>query len=169
MHVKLKFHKIVFGRNSLLSCQIILKFCSEHGSITAMLWANFGNYLTTEMEVQDEQDFEIWVIKWVSDGYPITCIWQQLPFLYLLYAISLSIEMWYNEILLSLCYCITQVKLHQNMLDFWVTHWIGNHFIWFELSDCPTWQLSDTKMGIIIKQLFVLLVLLCIFIWFSRE
>ena len=33
----------------LPSCQIILKFCTEHGSITAMLCANFKNDLTTEM------------------------------------------------------------------------------------------------------------------------
>ena len=36
---------------------MILKFCTEHGSITAVLCANFQNDFTTKMDVMDEQEF----------------------------------------------------------------------------------------------------------------
>ena len=39
------------------SDQIILKFCTEHGSITAMLCAKIQNNLTTEMDIIDEWVF----------------------------------------------------------------------------------------------------------------
>ena len=35
----------------------MLHFCTEHGSITAMLCAKLQNDLTPEMDVMDEQDF----------------------------------------------------------------------------------------------------------------
>ena len=38
-------------------CQIILKFCTEHGNDTAMLCAEFQNDLATEMDVINEQNF----------------------------------------------------------------------------------------------------------------
>ena len=39
--LKQKYHEISFARNVLLICRIVLKFPTEHGSITAVLCANF--------------------------------------------------------------------------------------------------------------------------------
>ena len=47
-HLKLKFREILFTHNLLLSYQIILKFCTKHGSITAVLCAKLQNDLTNE-------------------------------------------------------------------------------------------------------------------------
>ena len=47
-HFKIKSHKILLVHNIHFSCQIILTFCTEHGSVTAMLCAKFQNDLTTE-------------------------------------------------------------------------------------------------------------------------
>ena len=58
IHCKLKSSENLFDLNLLLCCQIILKFCTEHGSITAVLCANFQNDLTTKMDVMDEQEFK---------------------------------------------------------------------------------------------------------------
>ena len=48
IHLKLKYHKISFTQNIYLSCWIILKICTEHGSDTAMLCAKFQNDFITE-------------------------------------------------------------------------------------------------------------------------
>ena len=40
---KIKSGKILFGINYFLRDQIILKFCTEYASITAMLYAIFQN------------------------------------------------------------------------------------------------------------------------------
>ena len=50
----------IFDHNLLLGIiagEIALKFCTEHGNITAVFSANFQNDLTTEMGVLDERDF----------------------------------------------------------------------------------------------------------------
>ena len=52
-------HIIIWSREilstyDLLLSQIVLKFCTEHGSITAVLCANFQNDLTNGMDVLDE-------------------------------------------------------------------------------------------------------------------
>ena len=57
-YLKLKSSEISFIHNLLLSHAIILKFCPEDGSITAVLCASFQNDLTTEMDVMEEWDFE---------------------------------------------------------------------------------------------------------------
>ena len=54
--LKLNSRKISSFRNLFLSCAIILKFCTEHGSDTAMLCANFQNDWTTEVCVIGERD-----------------------------------------------------------------------------------------------------------------
>ena len=41
MHNKLKSRKVSFPHNLFCSCTSIAKFCTEHGSITAMLCAKF--------------------------------------------------------------------------------------------------------------------------------
>ena len=56
-HIKLRSREISFAHNSLRNCQIVLKYCTEHGSITAVLCAKFQNDLTNEMDVLDERDF----------------------------------------------------------------------------------------------------------------
>ena len=45
---QLRFNEILLVLNINFNCQIVLKFCSEHGSDTAMLWAKFQNDLTIE-------------------------------------------------------------------------------------------------------------------------
>ena len=37
--------------------QIIMKYFTEHGSITAVLCAKFQNNWTAEMDIKDERDF----------------------------------------------------------------------------------------------------------------
>ena len=70
-HTELKSREISFAHNSLLSCQIVLKFCTEHGSITVVPFANFENELTTEVDVMDDRNFVIFEFKCASDGYHI--------------------------------------------------------------------------------------------------
>ena len=41
----------------LLCCQIVLRFCTEHDGITAILCATFQNDLTTEIDLLDKRDF----------------------------------------------------------------------------------------------------------------
>ena len=66
IHLKtqiLSIHNIHF------SCPIILKFCTEHGSITAMLCAKFQNDWATVKYVMGKKfsrDLNLW---WVSEGY----------------------------------------------------------------------------------------------------
>ena len=54
--LQLKLYEIAFVHNLLLSCQMVLKFCTEHGSITAVLCAKFQNHLAIEMGVMDKRD-----------------------------------------------------------------------------------------------------------------
>ena len=54
---KLKSHEISFAHNSCFSWPIPLKFCTEHGSITAVLCAKFQTDWIIEMDVMDERDF----------------------------------------------------------------------------------------------------------------
>ena len=56
-HPKIKSGKIVFVHNYFLACQIILKYCAMHGSITAVLHGNFQNDSATEMNVMEQRDF----------------------------------------------------------------------------------------------------------------
>ena len=56
-HLQLKFRIISFVNDLLLSQQIVLKFCIEHGSITAMLCVKCQNDLTSEIDVMDKRDF----------------------------------------------------------------------------------------------------------------
>ena len=50
-HLKLKLCEISFALNLLLSDGIVLQFCTEHGSITVVLRANFQNDLTNDKDV----------------------------------------------------------------------------------------------------------------------
>ena len=46
-HLKLKYKEISYIQKIDFICPVIMDFCTEHGSITAMLWALFqmiGNY-----------------------------------------------------------------------------------------------------------------------------
>ena len=66
-HLKLRFHENPFVHDIHLSCQIILNFCTEHGSDTAMLCAKFQNDFITGKLVNDE-----WHSPkiWVEDEFP---------------------------------------------------------------------------------------------------
>ena len=68
---ELKTGGILFACKLLLSCQIILKFCTEHGSGTAVLCANFQNDLTSEIDVLDEWGFMRFEFRMSLDRYPI--------------------------------------------------------------------------------------------------
>ena len=69
--LKLKSHEFSFYHNLSFSCQIILKFCSEHGSTTAVLCAKFQNDLTTAMDDLNWQDFfERFEFKMHFGSYP---------------------------------------------------------------------------------------------------
>ena len=50
--------KTLFAHNYMISCLIILKFCTEHGSVTAMPCAKLQNDYTAEMYDTDKFDFE---------------------------------------------------------------------------------------------------------------
>ena len=54
-------------RNLFHGCAIVLKFCTEYGSDTAVLYAKFQNNCTTEMDVMDEWDLSL---RWGSGRYP---------------------------------------------------------------------------------------------------
>ena len=55
-HLKLKSAEILYVHNLLINHSIVLKFCPEHGSDTAMLCAKFQNDWTTETDFMDERD-----------------------------------------------------------------------------------------------------------------
>ena len=63
---------MTFDHNLFLISQIILKFHTEHGSITAVLCVKFQNDLAMEMDVMDERAFMIFEFKkkfggiWIS-------------------------------------------------------------------------------------------------------
>ena len=54
---KLKFRKMSFIHNICYCYLIVLKFCTEHGSITAVLCAKFQNHWTTEKNAMDRWHF----------------------------------------------------------------------------------------------------------------
>ena len=56
-HLKLNFCHILFSHHSFISCQIVFKFCTKHGSDTAMLCAKFQNKLKSKIDVMNEQVF----------------------------------------------------------------------------------------------------------------
>ena len=68
MHFKLKSHEILFAHNLFHRYLIILTFCTEHDSDTAMLCTKFQNNRMIEKNVMDERDLSY---RWVSDGYPV--------------------------------------------------------------------------------------------------
>ena len=49
--------EISFAHNSCFSWPIALKFCTEHGSFTAVLFAKFQTDWTIKTDVMDERDF----------------------------------------------------------------------------------------------------------------
>ena len=57
IHLKLKSRETLFAHNSCFIWPIALKFCSQHGSITAVLYAGFQTDWTIKTDVMDEQDF----------------------------------------------------------------------------------------------------------------
>ena len=59
----------LFVHNINLSCPIILKFCTKHGSGTAMLCAKFRNDWATEKYLMGIQDFTRFELRWVSELY----------------------------------------------------------------------------------------------------
>ena len=68
-HLKLKSCKISFPHNLLLSCQIVFKFCTEHGSITAVLCTKFKNNSTNNMGAMREWNFMRFEFNMRLDGY----------------------------------------------------------------------------------------------------
>ena len=56
-HIIPKSRKILFAHNSCLSWPIVLEFCTEQDSITAVFHANFQTNQPIEMDVMDEQNF----------------------------------------------------------------------------------------------------------------
>ena len=55
--LKPKSREISFAHNLLLSYLIVLKFCTEHGSGSAVVYANFKNGRTVGAIVMYERDF----------------------------------------------------------------------------------------------------------------
>ena len=51
--------QILLVSNLFLHCPIILKFCTEHGNITAVLCAKFLNSWATGKDVMDKQDLSL--------------------------------------------------------------------------------------------------------------
>ena len=54
---KPKSRQISFAHKLFLNYPIVLKFCTEHGSDTAVLCAKFQNDWATETELMDEREF----------------------------------------------------------------------------------------------------------------
>ena len=60
--LKLKSREIAFLHNISFSCPIVLKFCTEHGSDTAMLCAKNKTYWITNEESYGRTRFQnMWV------------------------------------------------------------------------------------------------------------
>ena len=55
-HLDLNSREVSFAHNLLLSHKIVLKSCTEHGSITAVLCTKFQNDWTNDTDVIDERD-----------------------------------------------------------------------------------------------------------------
>ena len=81
-HLKLKSREVSFACNLFSSYPIILKFCTEHGNITAMLCAKFQNDCITETGVIEKRDFMIFEFKrslrWISYIAQQPCFLQTL-------------------------------------------------------------------------------------------
>ena len=87
-NVKFKFRKNSFVQNLLYIYQIVLIFCTKHGSFTAVLCAKFQSDMTIEMEVIDQRDLKRFEVKmsfgWMSfiatdpDRYNPTCCWDDV-------------------------------------------------------------------------------------------
>ena len=60
---KSKSRESSFAHNSLLNRAIVLKFCTEHRSDTAVLCAEFQNDWINENDVTDERDFTTFEFK----------------------------------------------------------------------------------------------------------
>ena len=57
IHPKFKSCSISFVHNIHFSCSIILRFCTEHGSITAVLCVKFQNDWATGKRIMGKWDF----------------------------------------------------------------------------------------------------------------
>ena len=57
IHPRLKSDKIALAHNISLCQQILLEFCTEHGSITVMLSAKFLKAMLNKNEIMDKWDF----------------------------------------------------------------------------------------------------------------
>ena len=57
MHLKLNSREVSIADNVFCRCPIVSNFCTEHGSITALLSAKYQNNWTTETDVMDVRDF----------------------------------------------------------------------------------------------------------------
>ena len=67
-HFQLKPCVKFLAHNLFLNCPIVSKFCTEHGSDTAMLCAKFQNNWTTEMDVVDKQYLQDLSLIWFFSG-----------------------------------------------------------------------------------------------------
>ena len=56
-HLELKSRMISFVHNIRFRCPIVLKICTEHGSIIAVRYAKFRNDLIIDKYVRDKRDF----------------------------------------------------------------------------------------------------------------
>ena len=69
-HLKLNSRKIPFAHNSCFSWKIILKFCTKHSGITAVLCAKFQTDWIIETDEMNERDFARFKFKmsfgWIS-------------------------------------------------------------------------------------------------------
>ena len=88
-HLKPKSREISFAHNLLCGYPIVITFCTEHGSDTAVLCAKFQNDWTTETDVMNEWDFArfgskgsfgqiFYILTWtwarISDAWPINLL-----------------------------------------------------------------------------------------------
>ena len=60
-HLKLKSRHVSFADILLRSCLIVVNFCIEHGSDTAVLCARSQNDYATETDITQKRFREIWV------------------------------------------------------------------------------------------------------------
>ena len=106
--------QISFVHKYFLSWLVISNFCTEHGSFTAVLCAEFWNDWIIEMEVMEKWDLS-W--KWVLDGTAMPpsesgCIWP-------------GSNAWYNT-----AWCCLPLPVHDCEYP-WETdphHW---HSVWW--------------------------------------
>ena len=68
-HIKLKSREISFVLNIRLDKQIVLIFCTEHGSIIAVLCAKFQYDWKTDKCLWTNEVLRDFSLRWVSDGY----------------------------------------------------------------------------------------------------